>query len=547
MNASLREIAILVPLQPRLVVACVCPVLKQLAESESKRLNKPDKVTHDAPNGIPELFICDASHIFVDLHGSITLDDFQSDVTYLPLWPPPEHLEEPCTDPSALIWAFGVLCLELALGMPGNHRSSMEALEDFRSLAREELSAEFFQMLESCLETEPSRRPSAKDLLALKFFAPNDNSEMIRNELGSTISRIIIGQSPTPILSRQFLECGEPSSPSRQRRCASNPILKELSPRNKSAAANNYASAPSGGRGSRSHAPPRHSDVPHSAFSASKSDGVDSLEVPRGSQAPGSVILGRFTVEPASPERRFSDLLRGESALGDRSESFPKPKSGRFTIEHELCYHEEQCPSRESVKKNLNQQFEDLHFEMSVQSTSNKSTSPCSQSAQDTTATICCKSPPRPIDTEMGMISHPSTTIQGRFIVEEPIYSPAIRTLKSVSSSGSLNVDDAASVESTAVSHDVLSHIGLDFIHWSSAHVMKWLRSLGRDYEQYCEPFESSGVDGDLLSDITDAMLIELSVTKAVHRSKITKALNKLRHVNRLPHESCNFCSRGRS
>lgn len=63
---------------------------------------------------------------------------------------------------------------------------------------------------------------------------------------------------------------------------------------------------------------------------------------------------------------------------------------------------------------------------------------------------------------------------------------------------------------------------------WTVADVCDWLESLGKDYAAYKHKFEEAGVDGDLLTALTEEEMIELEVQKKIHRRKILKSIQKL-------------------
>ncbi|KAL0578013.1 hypothetical protein V5O48_003963 [Marasmius crinis-equi] len=97
-----------------------------------------------------------------------------------PCWMAPELIMGKQYDSSADIWSFGITALELGMGRPPRSRDSSQKVllrivqEDPPSLDREggehKYSKAFQEMVESCLVKDPSKRPTAKQLLQSSFF-----------------------------------------------------------------------------------------------------------------------------------------------------------------------------------------------------------------------------------------------------------------------------------------------------------------------------------------------------------------------------------------
>jgi len=63
---------------------------------------------------------------------------------------------------------------------------------------------------------------------------------------------------------------------------------------------------------------------------------------------------------------------------------------------------------------------------------------------------------------------------------------------------------------------------------WEIEDVCEWLISLGGDFKDYTEYFRTAGIDGDMICSLTEEELMELKVTKKVHRRRILTSINKL-------------------
>eukprot|EP00494_Astrolonche_serrata_P034509 UN34778 len=57
---------------------------------------------------------------------------------------------------------------------------------------------------------------------------------------------------------------------------------------------------------------------------------------------------------------------------------------------------------------------------------------------------------------------------------------------------------------------------------WTVSHVAQWVRSLNVKLEPYAKTFETEGVDGEMLEELTEGILkTELHVASTLHRRKI--------------------------
>ncbi|KAJ7275408.1 kinase-like domain-containing protein [Mycena haematopus] len=97
-----------------------------------------------------------------------------------PCWMAPEVIQARHYDSSADIWSFGITALELAQGRPPRSRESTQRIliktiqEDPPTLDRDggtnKYSRAFKELIDSCLVKDPSKRPTAEELLQSPFF-----------------------------------------------------------------------------------------------------------------------------------------------------------------------------------------------------------------------------------------------------------------------------------------------------------------------------------------------------------------------------------------
>ncbi|KAF9073780.1 kinase-like domain-containing protein [Rhodocollybia butyracea] len=97
-----------------------------------------------------------------------------------PCWMAPELIQGKQYDSSADIWSFGITALELTQGRPPRSREPPQKVllktiqEDPPSLDRDggayKYSKSFQEMISSCLVKDPSKRPTAAQLLQTPFF-----------------------------------------------------------------------------------------------------------------------------------------------------------------------------------------------------------------------------------------------------------------------------------------------------------------------------------------------------------------------------------------
>lgn len=97
-----------------------------------------------------------------------------------PCWMAPELIQGKHYDSSADIWSFGITALELSQGRPPNSRLAtssvlLQTVRDKppaldRTSGTFKYSSEFARVVEACLTKDPSKRPTASELLQMPFF-----------------------------------------------------------------------------------------------------------------------------------------------------------------------------------------------------------------------------------------------------------------------------------------------------------------------------------------------------------------------------------------
>ncbi|KAJ7071510.1 kinase-like domain-containing protein [Mycena amicta] len=110
-----------------------------------------------------------------------------------PCWMAPEVIEARQYDSSADIWSFGITALELAQGRPPRSRESPQRVliktiqEAPPTLDREggtnKYSRSFKELVDSCLVKDPSKRPTAHELLQSPFFKSTKKKSYLVNAI----------------------------------------------------------------------------------------------------------------------------------------------------------------------------------------------------------------------------------------------------------------------------------------------------------------------------------------------------------------------------
>ena len=145
-----------------------------------------------------------AGNILMDGHGNIYLADFgvssslrvgktAKTLTGSPCWMAPEVIETgngTGYNFKADIWSFGITAIELAKGVPPLiEHTAMKIIilikeSDPPHLGRDDpFDSSFKDLVNSCLQKDPEKRPTAEMLLKKRFFHRAKGSEYIREHL----------------------------------------------------------------------------------------------------------------------------------------------------------------------------------------------------------------------------------------------------------------------------------------------------------------------------------------------------------------------------
>ncbi|KAJ3900582.1 kinase-like protein [Lentinula edodes] len=110
-----------------------------------------------------------------------------------PCWMAPELIQGKQYDSSADIWSFGITALELTQGRPPRSREPPQKVllrtiqDDPPTLDRDggtyKYSKGFQEMVESCLVKDPSKRPTAQQLLQTPFFRGTKKQSYLINAI----------------------------------------------------------------------------------------------------------------------------------------------------------------------------------------------------------------------------------------------------------------------------------------------------------------------------------------------------------------------------
>ncbi|EAU93402.1 STE/STE20/FRAY protein kinase [Coprinopsis cinerea okayama7 len=110
-----------------------------------------------------------------------------------PCWMAPELIQGKQYDASADIWSFGITALELAQGHPPRFRESTQRVllrtlrEEPPTLDRDggtfKFTRAFKEMIDSCLHKDPSKRPTAEQLLQSPFFRSAKKKSFLVNAI----------------------------------------------------------------------------------------------------------------------------------------------------------------------------------------------------------------------------------------------------------------------------------------------------------------------------------------------------------------------------
>jgi serine/threonine-protein kinase 24/25/MST4 len=113
--------------------------------------------------------------------GTKLEEDFRKSKKGSPYWMSPQLIQKENYDNKTDIWSLGITCIELSQGEPPNSQlSPQEVMEkignkkftfnDFILKKKSYYSNEFINFVSQCLQINPQKRPSAKELIKHKFI-----------------------------------------------------------------------------------------------------------------------------------------------------------------------------------------------------------------------------------------------------------------------------------------------------------------------------------------------------------------------------------------
>ncbi|KAF7310615.1 STE/STE20/FRAY protein kinase [Mycena chlorophos] len=133
-----------------------------------------------------------------------------------PCWMAPEVIEARHYDSSADIWSFGITALELAQGRPPRSRESPQQVliktirEAPPTLDREgganKYSQSFKEFVDSCLVKDPSKRPTAYELLHSSFFKKSTKKSYLVNAILKDLPPLAHRQERRIVRGPSFME-----------------------------------------------------------------------------------------------------------------------------------------------------------------------------------------------------------------------------------------------------------------------------------------------------------------------------------------------------
>lgn len=126
--------------------------------------------------------------------GTKLEQDFRKSIKGSPYWMSPQVVQKEYYDNKTDIWSLGITCIELLQGVPPNSELSpnevMEKIgnknfnfDDFFGGKKSKYSTEYINFISRCLQINPEKRSSAKELIKHKFISKYAKDNFFLKEL----------------------------------------------------------------------------------------------------------------------------------------------------------------------------------------------------------------------------------------------------------------------------------------------------------------------------------------------------------------------------
>ncbi|MES1908718.1 MAG: hypothetical protein MHM6MM_001596 [Cercozoa sp. M6MM] len=463
-----------------------------------------------------------ADNAFLDASGCVLLGDFgvaattleggrrhvRTTLTGTPAWMAPEVFEGK-HGPPADIWSLGITALELRFGLPPRAALSAPELmkaaldlsvpppsvDDFdESAATEEKTPKSFRaFVEQCLQRDPTKRISAQRLLQHKFLRKYCADRSAVCDYLLPLAEAAAPSQPFPAadsdldLPEFMQETTEKAGRSWRFSSTDHPV-------------SGHASGHSHGDHKKAPVSDDEREIEKEMQRSLNHSGVErSLKtreslskpprLPHGTEPDETTGEDNIDLLTRSPMvRPPDDSLIDPEVLAAMKTMTPPKHAGRSVVERINLDGEAQTAASSQSKRTVTRigRFEVL------------------------------EEPPSKATKSVPVPHARSDVLLGSGSLG-PVSAPASR------SGSSFALPSLRSLDLQGLSHNTRQ--------WSVEDVGKWLCALGKAFAAYVPAFEDSGVDGEVLMDMDDAMLQELDVSKRVHRVKILKVLDKMRDV----------------